>query len=89
MFVNLDSSVRKTSECPLSVFFVSCIIYCGVGVFEQLSYMMCDVMTCCLLDNVPMLCTNLGATQHEITFQRTINIRICMQQRMEPAVKVK
>jgi hypothetical protein len=49
--------------------FFSCIIYCVVGVFGQLFYIMCDVMTFCLLDNVPMLCSNLGATQHEITFQ--------------------
>ena len=77
---------RKTPEWPLCVFIASCVICCGVGILWQPSNGMCDVM---LFVNVPIFCRNLCTTQHEITFQHTIILSICLKQHLEPPDKVK
>jgi len=74
---------------PFCVFIASFFICCGFGLICKPSYYMCDIMWCCLLDNVLMVWWNLCNTQYEITFEQTISLGICMQQHVEPSDKVK
>jgi len=60
----------------ISIMCVHCFLYyifwCWCNLAAFLYHVWCDVMWCCLLDNVPMFWRNLCITQHEITFQQTI-----------------